>query len=66
MHTEKTEDELNYHESVTSHSYTYHSQIGHGINGPSLQLINLEESTDLNEQVALIAAAFYEVIAERK
>ena len=59
-------DERNYQETVTSYSYTCDSQIGHGIKGPLPRLIKLDESADLNEHVALIAAVFYEVIAERK
>ena len=66
VHTGSIEDENNYQETVTSFSYTCDSQIGHGINGPLPQLVKLPKSTNLSEQVALIATVFYEVIAERK
>ena len=66
VHTESIEDKENYQETVTSYSYTCNSKIGHGINGPLPQLIKLPKLTNLSEQVALIAAVFYEVIAERK
>ena len=66
LHTEYITDKRNYQETVTSYSYTCDSQIGHGIKGPLPRLIKLDESADLNEHVALIAAVFYEVIAERK
>ena len=66
VHTESMEDEKNYHETVTYFSYTCDSQIGHGINGPLPRLVKLPKSINLSEQVALIAAVFYEVIAERK
>ena len=66
VHTESMEDEKNYQETVTSFNYTCDSQIGHGINGPLPRLVKLPKSINLSEQVALIAAVFYEVIAERK
>ena len=66
VHTESMEDEKNYQETVTSFSYTCDSQIGHGINGPLPRLVKLPKSINLSEQIALIAAVFYEVIAERK
>ena len=56
VHTEIRTDEENYQETVTSYSYTCHSQIGHGINGPLPRFIKIAESADPCEQVALIAA----------
>ena len=66
VHIESIEFEKNYQETVTSFSYTCDSQIGHCVNGPLLQFVKLPKSTNLSEQVALIVAVFYEVIAERK
>ena len=66
VHTESIRYAENYQETVTSFSYTCDSQIGHDVNGPLPQLIKLPKLTNLSEQVALIAAVFYEVIAERK
>ena len=66
VHTENIEDKKNYQETVTSYSYTCDSQIGHGIIGPLPQLIKLPKLNNLSEQVALIAAVFYEIIAEKK
>ena len=66
VHTENIEDNESYQETVTSFSYTFESQIGHDINGPVPRLILLPTLTNLSEQVALIAAVFYEVIAGKK
>ena len=66
VHTENIEDNESYQETVTSFSYTFESQIGHDINGPVPRLILLPTLTNLSEQVALIAAVFYEVIAVKK
>ena len=66
VHTEHLQFGENYQETVTSFRYTCDSQIGHEINGPLPQLIKLPKLNNLSEQVALIAAVFYEVIAERK
>ena len=66
VHNENLIDKKNYSENITSYSYTCDSQIGHGIIGPFPQLIKLPKLADLSKQVALIAAVFYEVIAERK
>ena len=66
LHTENIQFEENYQETVTSFRYTCDSQIGHEINGPLPQLIKLPKLNNLSEQIALIAAVFYEVIAERK
>ena len=66
VHTENIKDNESYQETVTSFRYTFESQIGHDINGPLPQLIMLPTLTNLSEQVALIAAVFYEVIAGKK
>ena len=66
VNTENLIDKKNYSEMITSYSYMCDSQIGHGIIGPFPQLIKLPKLADLSKQVALIAAVFYEVIAERK
>ena len=66
VRTENLIDKKSYSEKITSYSYTCDSQIGHGIIGPFPQLIKLPKLADLSKQVALIAAVFYEVIAERK
>ena len=62
VHTEINVDEENFRETVTSYSYTFDSQIGHGINGPLPQFIKFSESADLCEQVALIAAVLDKII----
>ena len=62
VHTEINADEENFRETVTSFSYTCHSQIGHGINGPLPRFIKVSESADICEQVALIAAVLDEII----
>ena len=66
VHTENIAVEENYEETVTSYRYTCHSQIGHGINGKRTQLIKLAKSADHSERIALLAAVFCEIIAERK
>ena len=66
VHTESIADEENYHETVTSYSYTCDSKIGHDINDVVPKIIQLAESAGLNEQVALIAAVLYKVILEKE
>ena len=62
MPTENIVDKRNYQETVTKYRYTCDSQIGHNISGSLPQLIKLEESTDVYEQIALIASVLDEII----
>ena len=66
VHTDIPAGEENFQETVTSYSFTCHSQIGHGINGPLPQLINFAVSANLFEQVALIAAVLDKIIESAK
>ena len=58
--------EENYREIVTSYSYTFNSQIGHGIKGPLPRLIKFPKSADPCEQVALLAAVLDEIFEPNK
>ena len=62
VHKEIKAAEIDYHEIVTSYSYPYRSQIGHGINGPLPQLIKFEGSANHCEQIALMAAVMDKII----
>ena len=62
MPTEIILDKNNYQETVTKYRYTCPSQIGHNISGSLPKLIKLEESTDVYEQMALIASVLDEII----
>ena len=62
MPTEIILDKNNYQETLTKYRYTCPSQIGHNISGSLPKVIKLEESTDVYEQVALIASVLDEII----
>ena len=49
-------------EVITKYRYTCDSEIGHGINGPLPKLIKLPKSTDLCEEIVLIAFLLLEII----
>ena len=66
VHTDISPDEENFQETVTSYSFTCHSQIGHGIKGPAPQFIKFAISADLCEQVALIASVLDKIIESAK
>ena len=66
VHTGISAGEENFQETVTSYSFTCHSRIGHGINGPLSQLIKFAISADPCEQVALIAAVLDKIIESAK
>ena len=66
VHAEIMEGEKNYQETLTSYSFTCHSQIGHNIDGPLPQLIKFAEPAEPLEQIALIAALFDKIIEPTK